>query len=130
MSKTYFAIVVTLSLAAAAPLSAQEPPEPGTMPPADTRMESDLYLYLQAMERYEEPRQAVRRKAEEKSAQRRDRLASMKWYGYSPSRPTTNYVPWTSSYGQHWVGNGPNPYSWYGTTQVPVVRVVPDSWLR
>jgi hypothetical protein len=47
--------------------------------------------------RYDTPKQAVRRKAAWKAAQRRQRLENMKRIGYSPSRPPTSTLPFMSS---------------------------------
>jgi len=47
--------------------------------------------------RFDTPKQAVHRKAAWKSAQRRQRLESMKRIGYSPSRPPTSPLPFMAS---------------------------------
>jgi len=47
--------------------------------------------------RFDTPKQAVRRKAAWKGAQRRQRLESLKRIGYSPSRPPSASVPYMSS---------------------------------
>lgn len=100
------------------------------VPPADTtpadapsaeERDSQLYQMMQMLDRYEDPKQAVRRKAEEKAAQRRDRLASQKWYGYSPLRPTVSAVPWTSRYGSRWVGG--SSWGYYGYHPLTIVRL-------
>jgi hypothetical protein len=58
----------------------------------------NMWLYLQEMRRYDDPRQAVRRKAEERSQQRRDRIAALKRLGYSKQRPPVMQSPNTSIY--------------------------------
>jgi len=77
-----------------------------------------MWFYLQELRRYENPQVAVRRKAEKKGEQRRHRLAAMKWYGYSQSRPTANSTPWTGVYSPNWVGNGADPYQWVGNVYI------------
>jgi len=47
--------------------------------------------------RYDTPKQAVRRKAAWKAAQRRGRLENLKRIGYSPSRPPTSTLPFMGS---------------------------------
>lgn len=42
---------------------------------------------------YDSPRQAIYRRAALKAAQRRQRMAVNKWFGYSPSRPPSSTVP-------------------------------------
>lgn len=109
---------------------AQEPftPAPSSAPsPSDLRFEQtpEFYMFMKAMERYDDPRQAVRRKAEQKAAERRGRLATQKWYGYSQSRPAANPVPWMGSFAQRWVGNSGNPYHWveYWPTTVRIETI-------
>jgi len=74
----------------------------------------DMWFYLQELRRYDNPQVAIRRKAEKKGEQRRQRLAAMKWFGYSQSRPTASSTPWTGVYSPNWVGNGADPYHWVG----------------
>src|SRR5215216_139592 len=47
----------------------------------------ELWVYSQEQQRHDDPAQAVRRKAELKADQRLARLAALKWYGQSNSRP-------------------------------------------
>src|SRR5262245_30745910 len=83
----------------------------------------EMWMYNQELRRYEDPQQAVRRKAELKASQRSARLAAMKWYGFSNARPQANPVPFMSVYSPAWVGNGPDRYDWVdaGWTGVTVV---------
>jgi len=53
--------------------------------------------YEEQLRRYDDPKEAVRRKAEFRAAQRQRRIAAMKWYGYSASRPTVNPTPWAQA---------------------------------
>ncbi len=75
-----------------------------------------MWIYSQEMRRYEDPQQAVRRKAELKAAQRANRLAAMKWFGFSNARPQANPVPFMSVYSPTWVGNGYDRYDWVGAS--------------
>jgi hypothetical protein len=80
----------------------------------------EMWLYEQERNRYEDPHSAVRRKAEQRAAQRADRLAAMKWYGQSNSRPLVAPTPFCDTYGAGWVSNTSNPYQWRagGTTLI------------
>jgi len=78
----------------------------------------DMWFYLQELRRYDDPQAVIRRKAERKGEQRRQRLAAMKWYGWSQSRPTASSTPWTGVYSPSWVGNGADPYQWVGNAYV------------
>jgi hypothetical protein len=85
-----------------------------TLVPAQVTPE--MWIYSQEMRRYEDPQQAVRRKAELKAAQRTSRLAAMKWFGFSNARPQANPVPFMSVYSPTWIGNGYDRYDWVGTS--------------
>ncbi|MCA9173887.1 MAG: hypothetical protein KDB14_05310 [Planctomycetales bacterium] len=125
MPRLFCALALMAALAAVQSAQAQEP-FGGQPSPSDLQVEQNpqYYMMLKMMERYDDPHQAVRRKAEQKAAERRGRLASQKWYGYSPLRPTTNVVPWMSSYGQHWIGNGYNPDHWVGRDYAPTALLI------
>lgn len=84
----------------------------------------DMWFYLQELQRYDDPHMAIRRKEERKAKQRRQRLAAMKWYGYSPGRPPANPIPAMGHYSPSWVGNGSDPYVWLGNAYMTTtVRV-------
>lgn len=78
----------------------------------------DMWFYLQELRRYNDPRMAIRRREALKARQRRQRIAAMKWYGYSQSRPTANPMPLTGYYSPMWAGNGSDPYLWIGNAYV------------
>ncbi len=73
----------------------------------------EMYLYLQELRRHDDPKQAVRRKAEARTAAREARIASMKWYGMSNSRPQANPIPFMGTYSPTWVGNSYDRYDWH-----------------
>jgi hypothetical protein len=86
----------------------------------------EMLVYLQALRRHDDPKQAVRRKAEMKAAQRRARLAAMEWFGYSNQRPQASPTPFTGTYSPVWTGNSWDPYRWVGVGQPFVtLRVEP-----
>lgn len=76
-----------------------------------------MWLYTQEMRRYDDPAQAVRRKAEERSQQRRDRIAALKWMGFSRQRPAVMPTPFTSFYGPSMVVD---PLRLWGGPAAPV----------
>ncbi|HEV7222374.1 MAG TPA: hypothetical protein VGN42_06700 [Pirellulales bacterium] len=81
-----------------------------------TQMTPEMWFYQQEMRRYDDPRAAVRRKAEYRAAQRQRRIAAMEWYGYSNSRPLANPTPFASgTYSPGWVSNNyRSPMEWSG----------------
>ena len=84
----------------------------------------DMWFYLQELRRYDDPQVIIRSKAEKKADQRRQRLAAMKWFGWSQGRPSASATPWTGVFSPSWVGNGADPYEWigygYSTTAIRV----------
>jgi hypothetical protein len=87
----------------------------------------ELWLYSQELRRHDDPAQAVRRKAEERAQQRTQRLAAMKWYGLSNSRPQASTTPFMSVYSPAWVGNGYNRYDW-GRSWVPTFTLQVENY--
>ncbi len=88
------------------PVSAQEP-----------EMTSDrvqeMLFYERERARYEDPKMAIRRRAELKAQQRAQRLASQKWYGISNSRPIVSCTPGCGgSFSPYWGSNTYDPYRW------------------
>ena len=87
-----------------------------TTPNLDNTVQTEsMWFYLQELRRYEDPKTVIRRRAERKAEERRDRLAAQKWYGYSAGRPLANPTPFTGTYSQMWVGNGKDALQWVGT---------------
>lgn len=100
-----------------------------------TQTTPEMWFYLQEQKRLEDPKQIIRRKAQEEGAQRRQRIAARKWFGLSNMRPTVNPIPsMSSSYSPMWAGNHWDPYRWSGVSapvryvQAPtIVYAVPQS---
>jgi hypothetical protein len=68
--------------------------------------------YEQAMR---QSKDMVHAKAELKAEQRLRRLESMRWFGFSNSRPQTQCDPYNSDYAPKWVANpGFYPSRWSG----------------
>jgi hypothetical protein len=72
----------------------------------------EMWFYEQERSHWENPREAVRRKAEYRAAQRSSRIASMRWYGMSNARPSANATPITSTYSPTWTSNSFDPFRW------------------
>lgn len=85
----------------------------------------EMWFYEQERSRYEDPKAAVRRKAEFRAAQRSSRLASMQWYGFSNARPVASPTPWFGSNSPSWTGNSADPYRWRGGGQ-PTIVLAPN----
>jgi hypothetical protein len=96
--------------------------------PGEVVATPEMWFYEQERLRYADPRQAVRAQAEYRAYQRSRRLAALKWYGFSNSRPVANPDPFHGTYSPRWVGNGYHPSRWTagGTTVV----IAPDSVRR
>ena len=76
----------------------------------------EMWFYEQRLRKYMDPKLAVRRAAEQRSAQRRARIAARKWFGYSNLRPVSGTDPYNSNYSSPgWGGNNSlYPYLWSG----------------
>jgi hypothetical protein len=140
MKRTFLALALaTCGGSMAGTLAAQQP---GEMPPmvtlsapvaaeqidtqtlTPTSVTQEMWFYSEQMRRYDDPAQAVRRKAELKAAQRLGRLNAMKWYGFSNARPQAGATPMMGIYSPAWVGNGYDRYDWTGASwPITAVRV-------
>ena len=127
------AVVILTGNASAQGVETQQEREPifgvqgvtGTVP-----MSPEMWFYLHEQQRQEDPQQIVRQKAQEKAAARRNRIAAMRWFGYSAARPRVNPTPWTSQYSPAWAGNGSNPFEWRGNGGFQVAQPVDSAILR
>ncbi|MBL9124318.1 MAG: hypothetical protein JNG90_11850 [Planctomycetaceae bacterium] len=136
MKRTAYRLILLsiLALAATAPAAAQEV----TIKPAPTPRQQkekeqeislgeitptqEMWFYQQELKRAQDPKQAIRRRAEYRAAQRERRLASQEWYGVSPLRPNANITPWMGgSYSPGWSGNSRDSFRWSPATPVVVV---------
>lgn len=114
-------------------LPAQQPPLPPLRPhpepaPAVATSMSELaptpemWFYERAREEYEDPKNAVRANAEFRADQRRKRLASQQWFGYSNLRPSHTVTPTTQAASPSWGSNTRDPYIWSGAGRSTVVH--------
>ena len=125
MSKKFWLVIVLAGLArvvqAQGPLSEARDLR-RDQGPAAVSPTPEMWFYEQERVRYEDPKGAVRRNAENRAAQRSARLAALKWYGMSNSRPTVGTTPQMGTYSPRWVSNTADPYSWAPNTPSVVVR--------
>lgn len=111
-------MILLSSIFVASSAYAQQPARPEPKPAdsmantPNSSMTPEMWLYLHEERRADDPASAVRRRAEIKAAQREQRLASSKWYGFYNARPSASMVPIMGTYSPTWVGNGWNNYQW------------------
>jgi hypothetical protein len=110
-------------VAAAQPTPAQQTPW-SRVTPSET-----MWLYEQQKRDYLDPVLAIRHRAEFTAWQRRQRLASTAWYGYSNSRPSWHPTPFMSgTFAPAWTGNDYlDRYRWNTAPPPVVVRSADES---
>ena len=87
------------------------------LPTGSVEITPEMWFYEQQLREYLNPKLAVRRKAEFRARQRRHRIASMQWFGFSSLRPTASPDPWNGEYMSTWTGGEElHPYRWNGTS--------------
>ena len=138
--KTLPLLVALGIISLAADLSAREPgrvQQASTNPtdlqvisPGEVTATPEMWFYEQELRRYEDPKYAIRARAEQKSAQRLARIAAMKWYGLSNSRPRANPDPVHGVYSPQWISNGYSPFQWPGPSNSTIIVDVPRSTSR
>jgi hypothetical protein len=72
----------------------------------------DMWYYQQELKRYADPKLAIRRRAEQRADQRRERLASREWYGVSNTRPMVSTSPQYMPYSTFWGSNTYDVLRW------------------
>ncbi|MGC4003944.1 MAG: hypothetical protein QM811_12785 [Pirellulales bacterium] len=77
----------------------------------------EMWFYEQERLRYDDPTAMSRMRAEFQANQRQSRIAAMKWYGQSNSRPMAGTDPVHGSYAPRWIGNGWSTQDW--STSIP-----------
>jgi hypothetical protein len=107
-------LLASRTAAAQMPEIAQQPMSP-KISMGELRPTQEMWFYQQELERYNDPRQAVRKKAEFRTAQRQARLAALSWFGYSNSRPSWSTSSHGGHHAGHWGGNSYDPLHWTGT---------------
>ncbi len=84
----------------------------------------EMWFYEQERSRYDDPKMAIRRRAEMRAQQRHNRLAAQAWYGISKSRPMVSPTAYPAGYSAYWGSNTYNPMRWQpgGAPTVIVAR--------
>jgi hypothetical protein len=86
---------------------------PGTLTPTP-----EMWFYQQQQREYQDPKMAVRKRAEYRANQRQRRLAAMRWFGFSNSRPQASSDPLNGDYSPGWSSNDPvHPFRWQAIGQ-------------
>ncbi|NLF06896.1 MAG: hypothetical protein GX594_02820, partial [Pirellulaceae bacterium] len=81
----------------------------------ELKITPDMWFYDQELRRHKDPKEMVRAKAEYRAWQRTKRLAAMRWFGFSNSRPQASADPFNGDYSPRWTANpGYYPYRWNG----------------
>ncbi len=130
MKTLTFAIAVVLGLAAL-PAHAERPTTTPmaaetSISPGELTATPEMWFYQQSVRQYLDPKLAVRRKAEFAAQSRQNRIAAMKWFGYSNARPRVNTDLLHNDYAPGWTGNNDwYPDRWVGVGQ-PYILVRPE----
>jgi len=101
-----------------------------TVSPGQVTPTPEMWFYEQYRRDREDPKLAVRRKAQFLAEQRRRRITAMKWFGFSNQRPQAGSDPYHGSYSPVWESNnGRYPFSWNGIGPSWVIVRPQGSWL-
>jgi hypothetical protein len=93
---------------------------------SDLKATPEMWFYERYMQEYKNPKNAVRANAEFAAQQRANRLASMRWFGFSNSRPRIGCDP-VNVYPPAWTSNRPlQPNQWLGTGGQPYYVARPE----
>jgi len=83
--------------------------------PGDVTATPDMWFYEQSLRQYNDPKSVVRQKAEFRTAERMRRMAALRWFGFSNSRPMAGVDPIHGDYSPSWSsGNVYQPFRWAG----------------
>ncbi|MHB8900049.1 MAG: hypothetical protein ACYC6Y_14975 [Thermoguttaceae bacterium] len=126
--------VTLLLLLMAMPTQAQTPAEngatmrtSGSITTGEVTATPEMWFYQEQMLRRADPKEAVRKKAEFRTAQREARLESRRWFGISVMRPMTSTAIMEGEGAAVWTGgDGLYPYRWSGRAGA-VVAIRPDA---
>ena len=98
---------------------------------APTTVTPEIWYYMQEQRRLDDPKMAIRRAAEYRASQRRARIESSRWFGYSRLRPQASPIPIMGTASPAWVGNNAgNPYYWSGLGRTSYLFVHPSVLYR
>ncbi len=90
-----------------------------------TKVENEKAWYYDSSQSAVEKKSIAQQKAEARAQQRMARLESHRWLGYSPSRPPSTAIPFTSSNRLAWKRAQRAPYRWYTGRSAPAYKTWP-----
>ena len=125
-----FALATLMLWTAAENAWSQQPADDREAAPATVAETPEMWFYQQQLARYDDPKTAIRQRAAMQAAQRRQRIATMKWYGFSNARPTVNATPWGVMYSPSWTSNSRRPYAWTSANRTVVVPIEVETLRR
>ena len=114
-------LVFSVGGAAAGDPTCQSPGLKIAMTPGELTATPEMWFYEQYAHQYQDPKAAVRQKAEFRTAQRQRRMAALRWFGFSNARPTAAPDPIHGTYSPGWAANGHYPFRWSGSSPAVVV---------
>lgn len=88
-----------------------------------SRQYAEILQYMQQLQSHNDPKQIVLRNAQLRADQRRARIATRKWYGYSSARPIAAVTPYMGIYSPIW-GVGGRHHS------TATIYIAPDTLRR
>ncbi|OHB68404.1 MAG: hypothetical protein A2V70_17180 [Planctomycetes bacterium RBG_13_63_9] len=121
------AVLILLVLAADSALAqeksmAKKSEYEGTISPGELTPTPEMWFYQQYQREYQDPKMAVRKKAEARALQRQQRVACLKWFGFSNVRPQVSSDPFNGDWSPCWKSNNLfYPDRWQGVGQSWVV---------
>lgn len=89
---------------------------------------SDQNDWYYGSEKQAPAKSIAQQKAQLRAEQRMDRLASLRWYGFQPGRPTASGMPFTTMYSPAWSRPGGRPFSWYTGYPTSIYNVGNRYW--
>jgi hypothetical protein len=96
--------------------------------PGELKATPEMWFYEQSVKQYQDPKMAVRANAEFQADQRQRRLAAMRWFGMSNSRPRACSDPMHGDYSPGWTSNNSTyPNRWEGIGPMYIARPAPTA---
>ncbi len=121
------AATITATAAAQQPRHDKDDPFGTEISLGEVKPTPEMWFYQQELRLWQDPKVVVRKKAEFRTQQRMQRIASQRWFGINNLRPMAAPVPFmSSSYSPYWASNSRDPYRWmaFGRSMV-IVRTPP-----
>jgi hypothetical protein len=113
------ALLITVGTAAGQEAGTTAPKVKARISTGELHPTPEMWFYEQELQRYNDSKLAVRKKAEFRAAQRERRLAAMQWLGMSNARPIASPTPVMGTYSPMWTSNYIDPFRWMGVRATP-----------